>query len=665
MTASPPEINRFRFDKKLWDSFIQIAQPYFYPLEKNSLWAFSGLLIALLMVVVSLTFFALVGVTKLGAAVLPAQFVDLVAKGLVQQVDAWLQSPFLGICALIFLVGAGVFAAFWRKIRHRWLPWLMLGGLIFLLFAINGINVGITFIARVLDNSLVAKEQASFWQFLGIYVLTLVIALPVRGALSYLPLKLGLLWREWLTDDFLRRYFGNRVYYRLDSNSADTAVDNPDQRITEDVKAFTDTTLSFLIQVFDAVLTLISFTAILWTISKQLTLGLLAYAVIGTAISVLAGTKLIRINFDQLRLEANFRYGMVHVRDNAETIAFYQGEAQERRQVRDRFGQVLLNFDRLIIWNTILSVYQRFYDYFSRIPPYLIVVPLYFSGQQDFGVISQSILAFSQILGALSIITYQIQEISRFAAGVNRLGSFEQVMRTVERTETDRNRPQISTEYGPLLRLVDVTLETPDYRKVLVKDLNLSLADQEALLIVGPSGFGKTSLLRAIAGLWNSGQGQIERPSTQDILFLPQRPYMLLGNLRSQLVYPHAPGRFSDAELLDALERVNLRYILDDRPEGFDALEDWSSVFSLGEQQRLAFARIVLSRPKFAILDEGTSALDVANEHRVYTLLRNLGISYVSVGHRPTLCDFHETVLEILPESQWRTLSADEYRAQQ
>ncbi len=656
MAEAKAQQRGFRFDRALWNSFIDIAQPYFFPLEKGGRWRFALLLVAVLLISISVAFFAYLGLVKLADLVLPP-FCDPITVPLTTNVNGWLNSSWPKVAGLALAVGLGAFAGCRKQLQQRWRPWVLLGVLIFLLFAINSINVGITFLSRLLDNSLIAKQENEFWKFLGIYVVSLCFALPIRAGLFYLPQKLGLLWRKWLSDDFIKRYFANRVYYKLDSNSVDTDIDNPDQRITEDVKAFTEQTLTFLIDIFDSVLTLISFTAVLLSISTQLTLGLLGYTLVGTLIAVIAGGKLIRINFDQLRYEADFRYGMVHVRDNAESIAFYRGEGQERGQVTDRLDSAVRNYDKLIVWNTSLSVYQRMYDYFSRIPPYLIVVPLFFSGKMDFGAIGQAQLAYSLILSSLSIITNQIQAISRFSAGVNRLGSFEHVMEGTERLPLDQ---RIRTERGDRLSLDHVTLLIPDQNRLLLRDLSLELQPGERLLVVGPSGCGKSSLLRAIAGLWDTGSGIIHRPPIHEIMFLPQKPYMLLGSLREQLVYPNDPARYSDAELQEALERVKLGHLLE-RYGSFDVEEDWPRTLSLGEQQRLAFARVLLTKPRTLILDESTSALDVVTERMVYALLRDLDITYLSVGHRPTLRDFHDRVLEFRGDGDWAVQAASDY----
>jgi putative ATP-binding cassette transporter len=652
---------QFNFDRKLWDRFITVAQPYFYPRVRYGGWIFFGLLAASMVFVVALMFFVEIGVTLVGKALFP-EFFRTLAAGLVEQTERNLASPVLWVAAASLALSSLAFGVVWRQIHRRWLQWVLLTFLLFLSLTVNRLNVMISFIFRFIDTALQQKEESTFWQFLIIYGVLIISAIPILVIYRYTRLKLGLFWREWLTDYFLDRYFDRRAYYELDSNAANTEIDNPDQRISEDVRSFTGTTLSFLLDILDSILTLYAFTGILYSISRVLAIGLVIYATIGTGIAVLAGRRLIKINFDQLRYEADFRYSLVHVRDNAESIAFYQGENLELRQILNRFAAALRNFNLLIIWQAIIDIFQYAYNYFTRIVPYVIVAPLYFSGVRDFGTITQATIAFSQVLSALSIVANQIQSISSFAAGINRLGSFYEALEDPALRQLRPRESAIQTRIAPHLALQHVTLLTPNSERTLVRDLSLSLEAGQRLLIVGVSGSGKSSLLRAIAGLWSNGQGSIARPDTGEMLFLPQKPYMLLGSLRDQLLYPGRRRDLTDEELLQILAQVNLAD-LPERVGGFDVEKDWASTLSLGEQQRLAFARILITRPRYAILDEATSALDVANEKLLYLQLQRLNTTYVSVGHRPTLLAYHDLVLELQGNSTWKLWSAADYSA--
>ena len=661
MNASETPNIRFRFDKQLWNRFVETAQPYFYPTERRGTQTFLGLLLVVLFLVVSITFFLTVGLTEAGRLIFPEFFTTLAAP-LVEQIDGLLRSPAvptgLGVIATCGLI----LFALRQKLQPRWRQWSLLWLLLFLSFVVNGINVTISYVFRFVDNALNQKDEPVFWQFLFIYAGIIVLAIPIIVLYRYIRLKLALFWRDWLTKLFFNRYFSNRAYYELDSNAANTEIDNPDQRITEDIRSFTETTLSFLLDILDSILTLISFTAVLYSISRVLTVGLLIYAAFGTAVAVIAGQRLIKINYNQLRLEANFRYGMVHVRDNAESIAFYRGEGLERQQVTERLIAAIKNFDLLIIWQSIIDLFQYGYNYFTRIVPYLIVAPLYFAGETDFGTIGQAYLAFSQVLGALSLVTNRIDSISNFAASINRLGTFYERLQDPSDVLESDDQHRIQSQVDGHFAIQNLTLLTPNNEQKLVENLSFDVEPGERLLIVGASGCGKSSLMRAIAGLWTNGEGTIVSPDIAETLFLPQRPYMILGSLREQITYPNTHTNVSDDDIQEVLQKVNLANLAD-RVGGLDVERDWPTVLSLGEQQRLAFARILLSQPRYAMLDEATSALDVNNERELYELIREMGVVYVSIGHRPSLLEYHEKVLVLgSDETGWQLTTAHDYQ---
>jgi putative ATP-binding cassette transporter len=567
----------------------------------------------------------------------------------------------------LMAAGVAAFIVLRGKLRQgRWLPWLLMGVITLLILVINGINVGISFIARNVDNTLVAFDEEGFWKIVAIYAFCLVLALPIRALQSYLIPKLGLLWREWLSGRLLGRYMSNKAYYILNPNDESSPdIDNPDQRISDDTRSFTGTSLSVLVEVVSALLTFFSFIIVLWNINGRLALLLLAYSLIGTGLIVFASRRLVALNYQQLKLEADFRYGLVHIRDNAESIAFYQGERQEAKEAGRRLDGAIRNYDRLIIWEAMISVIQRSYDYFSRFLPWLVIAPIYFAREVDFGVFGQASIAFSQVLFSVSYIVNNIDRLAAFSASISRLEGFQGRVDTIGTVDgkwqalgaAPGSRPSSSPD-AIVVRHAD--LSPPDSNRLLIHDLSLSVKPHERLLVVGPSGCGKTSFLRMVSGLWPVEAGQVERPTVGDLLFIPQKPYMILGSLREQLCYPQQPERFSDEQLRSVLDEVRLPDLVTRYPD-LDVKQDWPRLLSLGEQQRLAFARLLLNSPKFVVLDEATSALDVGTERHLYDLLSQRDMAFISVGHRPTLVSFHDMVLELTGDGGWRLIPAASY----
>jgi vitamin B12/bleomycin/antimicrobial peptide transport system ATP-binding/permease protein len=662
---------KFRFDRKLWARFVEVAQPYFYPPEAKSSRQFFFLIATQLVFVVAFTFFFVVGLALIGFQFNPKffvgfanqiiylQFLSGLGKTSTEIFQNLLSFPATYVFLVLLLISTGIFYAYRNKLKGREKQWLILGVLLFLSFIVSSLNVLISYVFRFIENALNTRDPKVFWDFIVVYGIVLIMAIPILVGYVYIRGKLTLFWREWLTNKFLNNYFKGRAYYELDSNAANTNVDNPDQRITEDIRSFTNIVLDLILDVLSSILDLIAFTGILLSISSELTLGMMGYVSVCTIIAILIGTKFFELQFNQLKLEGNFRYGMVHVRDNAESIAFYRGEALEVKQVGSRLSQVIHNADLIIIWSAFYGTFNRAYNYFSRLIPYFIVAPLYFAKKVDFGSINQSIFAFSMVFGALSLVTNRIQDIASFAASIERLGVlFERFEKPASGGSNDGG---IANHLSTHFKISDLTLRTPNSEQTLFNNLSFELGSSESLLVVGTSGCGKSSLLRAIAGLWRNGSGTVEGPDYHDVLFLPQTPYMLLGTLREQLIYPNLRENITDQEIQEALTIVNLED-LGDRMGGLDAEKDWAATLSQGEQQRLAFARILLSQPKYVILDEATSALDVANERRLYQLLQSLNMTYISVGHRPSLVDYHQQVLDLGAEQGWQLLAAENYR---
>ncbi|XP_026660692.2 ABC transporter D family member 2, chloroplastic-like isoform X2 [Phoenix dactylifera] len=481
-----------------------------------------------------------------------------------------------------------VAAPYWSsedKVQAR----LRLAALFALTLGTTGISVGFNFLGRDFYNALANKDQEQFTKQLLYYLGGFAGGIPFFVLRDYARETLSLRWRSWMTGYYMKRYFRNQTFYKIQSQSI---IDNPDQRIVDDLSTFTGTALSFSLTLFTSAVDLISFSNILYGIYPPLFVVLLVYSLGGTAISVFLGKDLVTLNFLQEKKEADFRYGLVRVRENAESIAFYGGEENEVHLLLERFRRAFENLSQLLISSRNLEFFTSGYRYLIQILPAAVVAPMYFSGKIEFGVINQSVSAFNHILGDFSIIVYQFQAISAFSAVIDRLGEFDEILDgsqscIPEYGNTEKINIQFQDDKIPtslrsngcvpkagchkLLEIQNLTLQTPRSGNILITDLSLDINDQDHLLVMGPSGSGKTSFLRALAGLWTTGtgnitfymkdSGQLQTSISADtnsskpinslkkdelernrrargVFFLPQRPYMVLGTLRQQLLYP-------------------------------------------------------------------------------------------------------------------------------
>jgi len=522
---------------------------------------------------------------------------------------------------------------------------ILLLSLIICLVAVTAFN---SFILRQLVNVIDEKNLSGFTNNISILVVSFVLITLLTGLSKFVREKMALDWYEWLNDYMLQKYFSNRAYYKI---NFDSNIDNPDQRLTQEIKPIAKTTLSFFATCVEKMLEMVVFFVILWQISHVIGIVLIVYTTIGNLIAFYLSQQFNKINQEELEVEANYNYAVTHVRNNAESIAFFQGEDQEFNILKKRFRALIQSALRKIDWERNKNFFDRGYQSIINVFPFLIVAPLYIRDEIDFGQVNQASLAANLFATALGTLIAEFATSGRLSSYIERLVNFSETLETI--TQEVEGVSTIKSIEENRIAFDHVTLQTPNYEKVIVENLTMDVKPEQGLLIVGPSGRGKSSLLRAIAGLWNSGTGRLIRPPGKEILFLPQRPYIILGTLREQLLYPNVDRQVSDQELSEVLQQVNLQDVLT-RVGGFDQEVPWENILSLGEQQRLAFARILVTHPHFVILDESTSALDLINEKNLYQQLKGTKTTFISVGHRESLFDYHQTFLELLPDSTWK-----------
>ncbi len=601
----------------------------------------------------------------------------------------------------------------------RFAAWSLMGLLVLLMLLETQLAVMLVDSSGEMTSALAARERERFWDAVHTCLIVLAFAVPVYAFYYYMRDAFANHWRRWLTHRFLDGYLNGRRYYEL---NAQGTIDNPDQRISEDINSFTGRSTHFLLIFIGAGMQLVAFSAVLWSISHVLVAFLAVYALVGTVVALYVfGAPLIRLNFWQLRREADFRFGLMRLRENAESIAFYRGEAQERAQLDHSFQAVFNNYARLIKRQRSLNLFQRAFSQLTVVIPSIILADTVLSGDMEVGRAIQAAGAFAAVLASVSLIVDNFESLSRFVAGIGRLDTLHQALlgaperheppepeavtaaRRARRQELRERRqarrqqraaeagaevagrhaaapvaslsprttrPQsgaprpgreIEARPGERFAIEALTLYTPGYARLLVRDLTLEMQPGDALLITGASGCGKSSLLRAIAGLWRTGEGVVHHPPMEDVFFLPQRPYMQPGSLRSQMIYPAQSTQRPDAELLQILHDVQLPDLAG-RVGGLDAQRDWEKQLSMGEQQRLAFARVLVRQPRVVILDEATSALDSANEARLYTRLRESGATLISIAHRAAVLAHHTHVLRLTGDGGWSLHPADGFR---
>lgn len=543
--------------------------------------------------------------------------------------------------------------SYWQSEEKKKAFWLLTCiialtfGVVFMLVQLNTWNNSFYSALQNYDAEKISSELIHFSWLAAIYIILAVYS-------YYLQQTLILHWRRWLTTRFIDIWLQNKTYYNLQMFGKDT--DNPDQRISEDVRQFVEMTLGFAIGILKSLCTFISFVFILyqlsgplsfsfmgktWTIHGYMLWASLLYSILGTYITHVVGRKLVKLNFIQQRYEADFRFSMIRLRESAESVAFYRGEAQEGRVFKNRFKLLLDNFWQLVNKQKQLVFLNSGYSQIAIIFPFVVAMNRYLAKEVSLGGLMQVASAFGRVQDSLSYFVDMYSSIAQWQAVVMRLTYFGRHMHEVSQQAEQFHVERFATSEAVSVEQMQVNL--PD-DTVLLQDINFNLQPGRNVLIKGVSGSGKSTLLRALAGIWPFVTGKINLPKTEELMFIPQKPYIPLGTLREALLYP-GKKPLSDEELLYLLDLCQIGYLRDK----LDLVADWSHVLSVGEQQRLAFVRAHIQEPKWLFLDEATSALDEDTEAAMYALLaeRLRQTTLVSIGHRSTLNKYHELMLVI------------------
>jgi vitamin B12/bleomycin/antimicrobial peptide transport system ATP-binding/permease protein len=561
---------------------------------------------------------------------------------------------------------------YWRS-EEKWRAWVLLAAIVTLSLSTVYLLVLLNDWNRQFFNALEQKDERDFFVLLVYfcYIAALYIAAVVYE--TYLEQMLQMRWRIWLTKQYLGDWLGNQVYYRLELESRGT--DNPDQRIAEDLRLFTSGTLSLVLGLIREAVTLASFAVILWNLSGALPLKLgateisvpgyllwaaLLYAVVGSVLTHYVGRRLIGLNFMQERYEADFRYSLVRLRENAEGIALYRGEAPEKSHLLERIEWIRGNWWGLMRYTKRLNVFTVGYNQIAIVFPYFVAGHRYFSGAVPLGGLTQIASAFGQVQSSLSWFVNNYSTLANWKASVDRLLTFHRALEDAAAEQARHGGIDVQSDDGRAVRAEHLDLALPSggttSGRTILTDTAFTIDPGERVLITGPSGAGKSTLFRALAGIWPYGRGRIRVPRGARVLFLPQKPYIPIAPLRDAVAYPGHAGEFSDDAVRAALADVGL----DALAARLDERENWSMRLSGGEQQRLAIARALLHAPDWLFLDEATASLDEAAERRLYELLtaRLPHAAIVSIAHRPTVAPFHARRVTFVPEGDRMALAS-------
>jgi putative ATP-binding cassette transporter len=558
-------------------------------------------------------------------------------------------------------------APYWRS-EEKWRAWLLLIAVLALMLGTVYLDVLFNMWNREFYNALEQKDYAAFTRLLGQFALLAAIFILASIYRVYFTQMLEMRWRAWLTREYVDDWLAKQVYYRLELDQH--GADNPDQRIAEDVRSFTVSTLGFTLGFLNALVTLGSFVAILWTVSAPLTFVLggseftihgylvwaaLIYAIGGSFLAHRFGRPLIGLNFERERVEADFRFSLMRLREHAEGIALYRGEQHERTALLDRFDQIRLNWWDLMRITKRLTGFTAGYAQLAIIFPFLMAAPRYFSGALSLGGLMQITSAFGHVQGALSWFVNNYNGLTNWKASLDRLQTFHAALEGAQAEESQAaGALQMTPDAGRSIRAEELDLVLPNGR-VILTGADLTIEPGKRVFISGPSGSGKSMLFRTLAGIWPFGRGRICVPRDAHVLFLPQRPYLPNGTLRDVILYPAKPGSFSDEQVRAVLRDVKLDHVT----ERLNEWQNWSMQLSGGEQQRLAFARALLHKPSWLFLDEATSALDETTEQHIYELMsqRLASSAIVSIAHRPALARYHTERFKFVLEGAGMRLS--------
>ena len=547
----------------------------------------------------------------------------------------------------------GFLKAFWALAKPYWVSEERAKGLA-LLVAVIGLSLALVYLNvrfntwyREFWDAVQERRAPDTYRLLGVFAF--LAFLYIWGAVYrlYLRQMLEIEWRKWLNERYLRNWLGERAYYKL--QLLDRGTDNPDQRIAEDLRVFVELTLRLALGLLSAVVTLVTFVTILWTLSGSLeVLGIsipgymvwaaLLYATVGTWLTHLIGKPLIRLEFERQRYEADYRFSLVRLRENSEGVALYRGEQEELGNFRSRFANVIANWWSVMRKQKQLGFFTISYDQLAVIFPLLVALPRYFSGAMQIGGLMQISSTFGQVQSSLSWFIEAYTLFAQWKATVDRLTGFSASLNAVRQEADELTGERVEDARETTLALDDVALALPQ-GKALLQPTSLELKAHEDVLVTGPSGAGKSTFFRALAGIWPYWKGRIRLPKGARLLFLPQKPYLPIGSLKHAVSYPDEATKHPDAEITTALGAVGLGHLAGN----LERSENWAQVLSGGEQQRLAFARALLTKPDWLFLDEATASLPEEDQDRLYKLLKERlpGTTLVSIGHRESLARYH------------------------